>query len=117
MVTGPLFTELRRALDADEPVVLATVTDLADGTGDATVLAAKLIVKPGEPPLGTLGDPELDRVVARDASGRGSDRGATVTRHYGPHGEARREDVTVFLDVFVRRARLVIFGAVDFTRA
>ncbi len=115
-MTGPLFTELRRALDADEPVVLATVTDRSDGAGDATALAAKLVVRPGAPLLGTLGDQELDRVVARDALAA-LDRGMTVTRHYGPHGEARREDVAVFLEVFVRRARLVIFGAVDFTRA
>ena len=113
---GPLFTALRRALDADEPVVLATVTDRADGAGDSPALAAKLLVRPGEPVLGTLGHPELDRVVARDALAA-LDRGATVTRHYGAHGEARRGDVTVFLEVFVRRARLVIFGAVDFTRA
>ncbi len=115
-MSGPLFAELRRALDADEPVVLATVTDRADGAGHATALAAKLVVKPGEPVLGTLGHPELDRVVARDALAA-LDRGVTVTRHYGAHGEARREDVAVLLEVFVRRARLVLFGAVDFTRA
>lgn len=113
---GPLFAELRRALDADEPVALATVTDRADGVGDETVLASKLIVQPGEPVLGTLGHPELDRVVARDALAA-LDLGVTVTRRYGPHGEAWREDVAVLLEVFVRRARLVLFGAVDFTRA
>ena len=60
---GPLFSALRRAIDADEPVVLATVTDRADSVGDATALAAKLVVRLGEPELGTLGHPELDRVV------------------------------------------------------
>lgn len=115
-MSGPLFAELRRALNADEPVVLATVTDRTGDAGGATVLAAKLVVKPGERVLGTLGHPELDRVVARDALAA-LDRGVTVTRHYGAHGEARREDVAVLLEVFVRRARLVLFGAVDFTRA
>lgn len=113
---GPLFSALRRAIDADQPVVLATVTDRADSAGDATALAAKLVVRPGEPVLGTLGHPELNRVVARDARAA-LDVGVTVTRHYGPHGEARREDMAVLLEVFVRRARLVLFGAVDFTRA
>ena len=116
MSGGPLFAELRRAVEADEPVVLATVTDRAQGAGHATVLAAKLVVQPGEPVLGTLGHPELDRVVARDALAA-LDLGVTVTRRYGRHGEARRGDVTVLLEVFVRRARLVLFGAVDFSRA
>ena len=41
----------------------------------------------------------------------------TVTRHYGPHGEARRAEVAVFIEVFAPPARLIVFGAVDFTRA
>ncbi len=45
------------------------------------------------------------------------DRGVTVNRHYGAHGEARREEVAVFFEVFAPPARLVVFGAVDFTRA
>ena len=66
--------------------------------------------------LGTLGDPELDRIATRDALAA-LDRGVIVTRHYGPQGEARRAEVTVFMEVFAPPARLIIFGAVDFTRA
>lgn len=115
-MSGPIFAELRRCLQADEPVVLATVTNIGAESAGATVLAAKLLVRPGEPALGTLGDAELDRVVARDALAA-LDQGTTVTRHYGARGEARREDVAVFLEVFVPPPRMVIFGAVDFTRA
>jgi xanthine dehydrogenase accessory factor len=115
-VSGELFGALHRALDGDEPVVLATVTEVTDEVAASTPLAAKLLVRPGEPALGTLGDLELERIVTRDALAA-LDRGITVTRHYGPRGEARREDVTVFLEVFAPPARLVIFGAVDFTRA
>src|SRR6478672_10823128 len=43
--------------------------------------------------------------------------GLTSTRHYGPHGEARARDVSVFIESFVRPPRMLIFGAVDFTAA
>jgi xanthine dehydrogenase accessory factor len=115
-VSGELFSALRSALLAEEPVVLATVTAVEGEARERTGLAAKFIVRPDGTRLGTLGDPELDRVATRDALAA-LDRGVTVTRHYGPHGEARREDVAVFLEVFAPPARLVIFGAVDFTRA
>ena len=111
-----MYAQLRRSLLAGEPVVLAQVIGVGDGSDPATPLAAKLLVRPGADALGTLGDPELDRVVARDARAI-LERGVSATRHYGSHGEARREDVEIFLEAFVAPARLVIFGAVDFTRA
>jgi xanthine dehydrogenase accessory factor len=49
---------------------------------------AKLLVRPGHDPLGSLGDPDLDRVVARDALGELA-AGATGVRHYGAQGQAR----------------------------
>ncbi len=106
---APIYDVLRDALQADEPVALATITE-GPGTG------AKLLVKPGQPALGTLGDDELDRVVARDALAE-LDVGLTSTRHYGRHGEAREREVSVFIESFSPPPRLVIFGAVDFTAA
>jgi xanthine dehydrogenase accessory factor len=106
---APIYEFLRDALQADEPVALATITE-GPGTG------AKLLVKPGAPVLGTLGDAELDRVVARDALAE-LDVGLTSTRHYGQHGEARERDVSVFIESFSPPPRLIIFGAVDFTAA
>ncbi|MEX0666064.1 MAG: XdhC/CoxI family protein [Acidimicrobiia bacterium] len=105
----PVFQALEDALRADEPVALATVIN-GNGVG------AKLLVTPGGKPMGTLGDPDLDRVVTRDALGE-LEAGLTVTRHYGPHGEARERDVEVFVESFVRQPQMVIFGAVDFTAA
>jgi len=105
----PVFDALRDALRARAPVVLATVTD---GIG----VGAKLLVGPDREPLGSLGHPDLDRVVARDALGALA-AGTTTTRHYGEHGEARAEQVTVFLEAFAPPPRMVIFGAVDFTAA
>jgi xanthine dehydrogenase accessory factor len=40
-----------------------------------------------------------------------------VVRHYGPHGEAREATVAVFVESFAPPPRLLVFGAVDFTRA
>ena len=105
----PIYDALRAALRADRPVALATVTD---GVG----LGTKLLVGPDDPPSGSLGDTDLDRVVARDALGA-LEAGTTVTRHYGPHGEAREDTVTVFIESFAPAPRMVIFGAVDFTAA
>jgi xanthine dehydrogenase accessory factor len=111
-VTTPppsLFGALRDALRANEPVALATVVEGPN-------LGAKLLVRPARPVLGTLGDPDLDRVVARDALGE-LESGLTSTRHYGEHGEAREQDVSVFVESFAPPPHLVIFGAVDFTAA
>ena len=40
-----------------------------------------------------------------------------MARHYGPHGEAGRNEITVFIEVFAPPRRMLIFGAVDFTAA
>jgi xanthine dehydrogenase accessory factor len=105
----PVYDALRDALRGNRPVALASVTD---GPG----LGTKLLVDPSSEPVGSLGDPDLDRVVARDALGE-LEAGLTVTRHYGPHGEARERVVEVFIESFAPAPHLVIFGAVDFTAA
>jgi xanthine dehydrogenase accessory factor len=38
-------------------------------------------------------------------------------RHYGPSGEARQDDVMVFIESFAPPPQMLIFGAVDFTAA
>jgi xanthine dehydrogenase accessory factor len=108
-----MFAALAASIRVEEPVALAEVVE-----GPAEQLGRKLLVRPG-PPLevdGTLGDPDLDRVVARDALGELAS-GLTATRHYGPHGEARARDVSVFIESFAPPPRMIIFGAVDFTAA
>jgi xanthine dehydrogenase accessory factor len=104
-----IYTVLRDALRAEEPVALATVVE-------GPRPGAKLLVRPGHEPIGSLGDPDLDRVVARDAAGE-LEAGLTETRHYGLHGEARQREVSVFIESFAPPPRMVIFGAVDFTAA
>jgi xanthine dehydrogenase accessory factor len=108
-MAGSVYEQLRDALRAEEPVVLATITAGAN-------LGAKLLARPDGTVAGTLGDPDLDRVVARDALGE-LQAGLTSTRHYGEHGEAREDTVSVFIESFAPPPRMIIFGAVDFTAA
>ncbi len=104
-----LFDTLRDALQAEEPVAIATVID---GPG----VGGHLLVRPGADPEGSLGDADLDRVVARDALGELS-AGTTGVRHYGPQGQANEADVAVFVESFAPPPQLLVFGAVDFTGA
>src|SRR5438105_1828458 len=104
-----VYEALRDALRGQEPVALATVVEGPN-------IGAKLLVRPGPPPAGSLGNADLDRVVTRDALGE-LEAGLTSTRHYGAHGEARERDVSVFIESFALPPRMIIFGAVDFTAA
>ena len=121
MPGGEVYRELRAALRAAEPVALATVIE-----GPAPVLGRTMLVRSraggggpdtgGPVTVGGLGQPNLDRVVARDALGE-LDVGRTGTRHYGAEGQARGREVAVFIESFARPPRMIIFGAVDFTAA
>ena len=104
-----MYDQLADALRDDRPVVLATVIE-GPNTG------AKLLVEPDEKPVGSLGHPELDRVVRRDALAE-LEAGRTGVRHYGAEGEARETVVSVFIESYAPPPRMVIFGAVDFTAA
>lgn len=121
-VITPVYASLREALGAKEPLALATVCEVsAPGSGSdraaggaLPALGATMLLCEGRAAEGTLGDPDLDRVVRRDALGALA-TGMSTTRHYGRHGEARSREVSVFVEVFAPPPRLVIFGAVDFT--
>jgi xanthine dehydrogenase accessory factor len=104
-----LYEDLATAVREERAVALATVIE-GPGAG------SKLIVPADDAPTGSLGDPDLDRVVARDAQGELA-AGMSRVRRYGLHGEARQEDVAVFIESFVPPPQMIIFGAVDFTAA
>ena len=108
MVT-PIYERFRDSIRAEIPVALAT---LVEGPN----LGAKLLVEESGFSLGSLGGEELDRVVRRDAIAM-LEAGTSEVRHYGSQGEARQHDLSVFIECHARRPHLVIFGAVDFTRA
>ena len=112
MVT--LYETWRDAVRAEQPVALATVIE---GPG----LGSKLLVRPGAKPVGTLGDPDLDRVAGRDALAE-LEAGRTGVRHYGSAGEANPDEagvvpVSVFIESYAPPPQMLIFGAVDFTAA
>lgn len=104
-----LYDDLADAIRRGRAVALATVV-----RGEAA--GAKLLVMADGATAGSLGDADLERVVDRDARGELA-AGSSRVRHYGPHGEARRDDVSVFIESFVPPPQLIIFGAVDFTAA
>ncbi len=109
---GQIFVALRDAIRSGTPVALATIVD-GPGTG------AKLLVFPeGESfeDLGNLGNESLDRCVGRETRASLS-IGWSGIRRFGPNGEARQDEVTVFIESFAPPPRMIIFGAVDFTAA
>jgi xanthine dehydrogenase accessory factor len=106
-----LYERLSALVRGEQPVALATVIE-----GPPERLGAKLLVVPQGEAEGTLGDAELDRVVARDSVGE-LEAGRSGTRHYGLQGEARQREVAVFIESFAPPPRMIIFGAVDFTAA
>ena len=116
-----LYQRLEAALRHEQPVVLATAIARQ---GDAPVphKGDKLLVLPaaaedGSPIVyGTLGNDELDRIVARDALGELAAATSSI-RHYGPCGEQREADIEVFIESFAPPPRMLVFGAVDFTAA
>ena len=104
-----IYEVLRDAIWAEEPVALATMVD-------GPRPGANVLVRPGSEIVGSFGDPDLDRVVARDVLAELA-AGMSTLRHYGLHGEARRQDVAVFVQSFAPPPQLIVFGAVDFTGA
>jgi xanthine dehydrogenase accessory factor len=102
-----LHEVLRDAIRAEEPVALAT---MVEGPRAGT----NVLVGPGA--AGSLGDPDLDRVVIRDARAELA-AGISTMRHYGLHGEARQQDIAVFIESFALPPQMIVFGAVDFTAA
>lgn len=92
-ISGELASRVRDGV----PVALATVI-AGPGVG------AKLLVVPdGDPAPSSLGDPDLDRVVRRDALAE-LEAGRSGVRHYGTSGQTTPEDladtdiVTVFVE-------------------
>ncbi|MEV6400040.1 XdhC family protein [Streptomyces sp. NPDC051907] len=107
--TDPAFGQAAASVEEHRPVVVATVVDGQARRG------ASLAVWP-DAVAGSLGAEGLDVAVTADARGELA-QGATVLRHYGPHGERREDDVAVFLQSFAPPPRMLVFGAIDFAAA
>jgi xanthine dehydrogenase accessory factor len=108
VVTASILETLLAAIRGSEPVALVT---LVDGPG----AGAKALVTPGAV-LGSLGNDALDRATTGDARAMLM-HGSTGTRHYGPQGEQRGNELEVFVQSFAPPPRMYVFGAIDFSRA
>jgi xanthine dehydrogenase accessory factor len=96
-------------LEREQPVAVASVVD-----GPAPLGA--LLVVTHEQVLGSLGTEGLDHAVVDDVRGMLA-VGQTGTRHYGPRGERRVDDVAVFVHSLTPPPRMLVFGATDFAGA
>ena len=109
MVTMNSYQTFSSHVRDNSPVALVTVIE-------GPHVGATMVVTPAGIVGGSLGNPDIDRIVARDALGE-LEAGRTLVRHYGPHGEAREDAVSVFIESFAPPPHMLIFGAVDFTGA
>jgi len=97
------------SLAAEEPMAVATVV------GGPAPLGMQLHVW-RDRVASSLGASGLDAAVTDDARGMLA-QGVTGTRHYGPNGERRMDDVAVFVQSFAPPPRMLVFGAIDFAAA
>ncbi|HEX2740685.1 MAG TPA: XdhC/CoxI family protein [Rubrobacter sp.] len=105
-----LLSRWHAALTDQSPVAIATVIQ-----GPAGSLGGKILVSP-EDHTGTAGNDDLDRAIVEGARAM-LEGGQTGTVHYGPRGQRRMEDVTVFIQSFAPPPRMYVFGAIDFASA
>ena len=102
---------LARHLDDQHPVAVATVVEHPD----ATAVGRALLLTQAEVE-GTTGNGGLDHAVVEVARGLLA-QGATGLRHLGEDGQRRLDTVSVLVESFAPRPRLLVFGAIDFASA
>ena len=107
---GGLLSRWHAALEAQSPVAVATVIQGPQGS-----LGGKILATPDDH-TGSAGDEELDKAIVEAARGL-LEGGRTETRHFGPRGQRRMEDVAVFIQSFAPPPKMYVFGAIDFASA
>ncbi len=105
---GDLLSRWHAALADQSPVAVATIID-GPGTG------SKILVSPGDH-VGGAGNDDLDKAVVETARGL-LEGGKTGTTRFGPRGQRRMEDVTIFIQSFAPPPKMYVFGAIDFASA
>lgn len=105
----PVATALR-AVQSQRPVALVRV--LTGGSGPPGTAIA--VFTDGQ--HGGTGDAGLDAALISEARAM-LDTGVTATVWRGRHGERDRAEVRAFVEVYLPRPRLLLFGATDYTAA
>jgi xanthine dehydrogenase accessory factor len=107
------FADIAAAVDAGTPVAAATVI-----AGPGQVGARRVIWGADDrDSVGSLGSgARLDQAVDDDARGMLA-QGLTGVRQYGPDGERRLDDLSVFVQSFAPAPQMLVFGAIDFAAA
>ncbi len=106
----PELGEVAEDIAAGRPIAVATLVSPGDPRQ-----GRRLIVRP-ESVSGGLGSVRLDDAVRDDARGMLL-QGATGSVRYGPDGERRGDDISVFVSSYAPRPRMIVFGAIDFAAA
>lgn len=104
---GEIYDALKHAIREKDAVAL--ITEVQGPKPGAKVLASD------EKVLGSLGDPDLDRVATEKALDM-LQHGAISTVHYGPKGE-EGDDVELFIQSFAPPPLMYVFGAVNLASA
>lgn len=109
----PELGEIAAVVSSGTPVAAATVI-----AGPGQVGARRVIWGAGDrDSAGSLGSGDrLDQAVDDDARGMLA-QGLTAVRRYGPDGERRRDELSVFVQSFTPPPQLLVFGAIDFAAA
>jgi xanthine dehydrogenase accessory factor len=104
--------ELAARIEREEPVAVATVIE---HPSDADALGRSLLLG-AEDVHGSTGNADLDHAIVQSARGMLA-LGTTGLRHFGADGERRMDEVTVLVESFAPRPRMLVFGAIDFAGA
>jgi xanthine dehydrogenase accessory factor len=107
----PELGTLAQDITDGTPVAVAT---LISGVGPDR-LGRRLVIRP-DSTSGTFGSRRLDDAVRDDARGL-LEQGRTSTLHYGPDGQRRGDEITVFVASYAPPPRMIVFGAIDFAAA
>jgi xanthine dehydrogenase accessory factor len=112
----PELGEVAAAIDAGEPIAVATVVAHDE---DPARVGRRLIIRPDgheRGVVGSIGSSRANDAVTADARGL-LESGRNETLHYGPDGQRRGEGMSVFVASYAPKPRMLVFGAIDFAAA
>ena len=96
-----LFSEIRKRVEAEEAVAVATVVQSPLGIGE------RMVVLPDRSRLGEVSDRDLEDKIATDALEQLRRGTSKTVSYHSPNGET-----LVFFDVYPSPNRLLVFGGV-----